>query len=218
MKLEAEDPPPRRRGWVRLGELMLAARTSEFNAVMTARGDASGNASLMGPLGRSMLYALVRQYRPRIVVETGGNLGMSSAFILKAQQDAAIDGARLYSIERSRKFVAGSLIPEDLKAGYVPLAGEVEEFLAGDRLPPEIDMFLHDSTHRYNHMTMEFKAFWPRLRRGGLLVSHDVDMNAAFTDFVSRTYEHDEGGIALRDRTGHLFWGCFAELGFVVKR
>ncbi len=206
-----------RRGFYRISRLLAEVRDGEFNALMTEREKAAGQRSLMGPIGRSMLYALVRQYRPRIIVESGGNLGMASSFILKALQDENIEG-RLYSIERSTKIVPGSLIPEELKAAYVPIRASVEDALAGEQLPAEIDMFLHDSTHRYAHMTMEFERFWPRLRPGGLLVAHDVDMNAAFTDFVSKTYVHDEGGITVSDRTAHLFWGCFAELGFILKR
>lgn len=206
-----------RRGYFRISRLLGDTRHGEFNTLMTARETAAGQRSLMGPIARSMLYALVRQYRPRIIVESGGNIGMASSFILKAMQDEGIDG-RLYSIERSAKIVAGSLIPEEIKGPYVPLQGAVEDFLNGDQLPGEIDMFLHDSTHRYAHMMMEFEQFWPRLRPGGLLVSHDVNMNAAFVDFVSRTYAHDEGGITVPEKTGHLFWGCFAELGFMVKR
>ncbi len=208
---------PVRRGYFRISRLLVEARHGDFNALMTEREIAAGQKSLMGPIARAMLYALVRQYKPRIIVESGGNIGMASSFILKAMQDEGIDG-KLYSIERSAKIVAGSLIPDDIKGPYVPIRGAVEDVLAGDQLPAEIDMFLHDSTHRYGHMLMEFERFWPRLRPGGLLVSHDVNMNAAFTDFVSRTYAHDEGGITVPANTGHLFWGCFAELGFMVKR
>ena len=208
---------PVRRGYFRISRLLAEARRSEFSALMAEREREVGQRSLMGPIARAMLYALVRQYRPRVIVESGGNVGMASSFILKALQDENIAG-RLYSIERSTKIVPGSLIPDGLKGAYVPIAGSVEDVLAGDQLPAEIDLFLHDSTHRYEHMMMEFEGFWPRLRPGGVLVSHDVNMNAAFTDFVSKTYAHDEGGITVPARTGHLFWGCFAELGFMVKR
>ena len=185
---------------------------------MTGRAQVSGVKSLMGPLGCAMLYSLVFHFRPRVIVETGGNLGMASSFILKAMQDAGTtEDGRLYSIERSKKFVPGSLIPEEVKGPSPPVFGAVEDILQGGELPAQIDMFLHDSTHRYNHMTMEFNQFWPRLGRGGLLASHDVNMNAAFTDFVSRTYRHDEGGISLAGQTEHLFWGCFAEIGYAVK-
>jgi cephalosporin hydroxylase len=56
-------------------------------------------------------------------------------------------------------------------------------------LSPSI-CFLHDSSHSYEHMLWEFRQFWPRLRDGGLLVSHDVQMNAAFPEFVTKTYAH----------------------------
>ena len=214
---EGEDSSKVRRGYFNIGKILVEARQGEFNAQMAEREKAAGVKSLMGPIGRAMLYALVYHYRPRVVVESGGNLGMASSFILKAMQDSGVVDGKLYSIERSRKIVPGSIIPEEIKGPYVPVQGDVLELLKGEELPGEIDMFLHDSTHRYDHMTTEFEAFWPRLRRGGLLVSHDVNMNAAFVDFVSRTYAHDEGGITVPEKTGHLFWGCFAELGYVVK-
>jgi predicted O-methyltransferase YrrM len=214
-------PPPEedriRRGWLRLSKTLVEARGGEFLAQMTKRAEESGVRSLMGPIGCAMIYALVYQFRPRIIVETGGNLGMASSFILKAMQDAGVKDGKLYSIERSKKIVPGSLIPEEIKGPYVSLNGAVEDFLSGDQLPESIDMFLHDSTHRYGHQLMEFERFWPRLSRGGLLASHDVNMNAAFTDFISRTYVHDEGGISIPEKTGHLFWGCFGEIGFAVK-
>ena len=206
-----------RRGYFNIGKILVEARQGEFNVQMTEREAAAGGKSLMGPIGRAMLYALVCHYRPRVVVESGGNLGMASSFILKAMQDSGVVEGKLYSVERSKKIVPGSIIPEEIKGPYVAVQGDVLDLLGGDELPGEIDMFLHDSTHRYDHMTTEFEAFWPRLRRGGLLVSHDVNMNAAFVDFVSRTYAHDAGGITVPERTGHLFWGCFAELGYVVK-
>ncbi len=206
-----------RRGYFNIARVLVEARHGEFNALMSEREQAAGTKSLMGPIGRAMLYALVSQYKPRVIVESGGNLGMASSFILKAMHDAGIADGKLYSIERSRKIVPGSIIPEEIKGPYVPLQGAVEDLLKDERIPGEIDMFLHDSTHRYDHMTLEFAQFWPRLRSGGLLVSHDVNMNAAFTDFVSKTYRHDEGGIAIPEETGHRLWGCFAELGFMVK-
>ena len=206
-----------RRGYFHIAKTLVETRHGEFNALMSEREQAAGVKSLMGPIGRAMLYALVRHYQPRVVVETGGNLGMASSFILKAMHDNGTADGKLYSIERSKKIVPGSIIPEEIKGPYVPLQGAVEDLLEDERIPAQIDMFLHDSTHRYDHMTMEFEQFWPRLRPGGLLVSHDVNMNAAFTDFVSKTYRHDEGGIAIPEQTEHRLWGCFAELGFMVK-
>lgn len=198
-------------------QLASGIQVSEFNRRIIDKQNQLTNRSMMGPIARSVLYALVCIYRPKVIVETGGNLGMTSTFILKAIQDAGIEGARLYSIERDKRIVHGSFIPDELRGPFVPLAGAVEDFLNSDEIPQNIDMFLHDSTHRYAHQIMEFEKFWMRLGKGGLLCSHDVDMNSAFTEFISRNYIHDEGGISIPDKTAHTVWGCFAEMGFLVK-
>ena len=80
-------------------------------------------------------------------------------------------------------------------------------------------MFLHDSSHSYRHMLWEFRQFWPRLRDGGLLVSHDVQMNAAFPEFVTKTYAHEKK-TGRRDvqRTSHHEWGRWGYIGFAIKK
>jgi len=53
-----------------------------------------------------------------------------------------------------------------------------------------VDVFLHDSRHTYRTMMKEFTIIWPYLRKGGLLLSHDVIANDAILDFcgnVQRT-------------------------------
>jgi hypothetical protein len=68
-------------------------------------------------------------------------------------------------------------------------------------------------------MRWEFHQFWRRLAEGGLLVSHDVHMNAAFTKFVTDTYAHDKksGHLDLQ-RTSHYEWGRWGYIGFVIKK
>jgi len=165
---------------------------------------------------------LTRWLRPAVVVESGGFIGMSSAFILKALADEKLTTARLYSIEWSENCEQGALIPDELRSasgGFVPLRGKVEDFLRRDQLPSSIDMFLHDSSHSYRHMFWEFQEFWPRLRDGGLLVSHDVQMNAAFPEFVAKTYAHDgKTGRCDAERTSHYEWGRWGYIGFAIKK
>jgi predicted O-methyltransferase YrrM len=101
----------------------------------------------------------------------------------------------------------------------VPMRGKVEDFLKRNQLPRSIDMFLHDSSHSYRHMLWEFRQFWPHLRDGGLLVSHDVQMNAAFPEFVSNTYTHDKKtGRRDAQRTSHYEWGRWGYIGFAIKK
>ena len=197
-------------------------RASEFTTEMIRRRDTYGSEGVMGALDCGTLYGLTRWLRPAVVVESGGFIGMSSAFILKAFADANLATAKLYSIEWSEDCEQGALIPDGLRSassGFAPMRGKVEDFLKRDQLPGSIDMFLHDSSHSYRHMLWEFRQFWPRLRDGGLLVSHDVQMNAAFPEFVTKTYAHEKKtGRRDAQRTTHYEWGRWGYLGFAIKK
>ena len=143
---------------------------------------------------------------------------MSSAFILKALTDAGLTQAKLYSIEFNRDCPHGILVPDELRNGFIRLTADVKDLVKKDQLPGEIDMFLHDSSHRYRHMLWEFREFWKRLPDRGLLVSHDVHFSAAFAEFVAKTYAHDRHGLLDAARATHYEWGRWGYLGFVVKK
>jgi hypothetical protein len=48
-------------------------------------------------------------------------------------------------------------------------------------------------------MTFEFKTAWEYLNEGGLLLSHDIDVNTAFEDMVQ---EQGTGSFLLDDNLG----------------
>src|SRR5256885_13930216 len=208
--------------WHAVARFAQEIRASDFMTEMVQRRDAYGSEGVMGALDCATLYALTRWLRPAVIVESGGFIGMSSAFILKALADEKLTTARLYSIEWSENCEQGALIPDELRSasgGFVPLPGKVEDLLRRDQLPSSIDMFLHDSSHSYRHMFWEFQEFWPRLRDGGLLVSHDVQMNAAFPEFVAKTYAHDgKTGRCDAERTSHYEWGRWGYIGFAITQ
>ena len=208
--------------WDAVARFAAEIRASDFMAEMVRRRDAFGSEGVMGAIDCATLYGLTRWVRPTVIVESGGYIGMSSAFILKALADEKLATAKLYSIELSQECDQGALIPDELRSAsgsFAPMRGKVEDFLKGDRLPSLIDMFLHDSSHSYRHMLWEFRQFWPRLRDGGLLVSHDVQMNAAFPEFVTKTYAHDKKtGRRDAQRTSHHEWGRWGYIGFAVKK
>ena len=208
--------------WDAVARLAAEIRASDFMAEMIRRRDAFGGEGVMGAIDCATLYGLTRWLRPAAIVESGGYIVKSSASILKALEDEKIEKARLYSIELSQDCDQGALIPDELRsasAGFVPMRGKVEDFLKRDQLPSSIDMFLHDSSHSYRHMLWEFRQFWPRLRNGGLLVSHDVQMNAAFPEFVTKTYAHDKKtGRRDAQRTSHHEWGRWGYIGFAIKK
>ncbi|PYL50766.1 MAG: hypothetical protein DMF32_03295 [Verrucomicrobia bacterium] len=207
--------------WDAVARFAKEIRASEFMSDMISRRDAYGSEGVMGALDCATLYALTRWLRPEVLVESGGFIGMSSAFILKALADEKLAASKLYSIELSEDCEQGVLIPEALRSsgGFVPMRGRIEHFLEGNQLPQPIDIFLHDSSHSYQHMLWEFRQFWPRLRDGGLLVSHDIQMNAAFPEFVTKTYAHEKKtGRRDMQRTSHYEWGRWGYIGFAIKR
>jgi predicted O-methyltransferase YrrM len=207
--------------WDAVARFANEIRASEFMSDMITRRDDYGTDGVMGALDCATLYGLTRWLRPTVLVESGGFIGMSSAFILKALADEKLAEPKLYSIELSENCQQGALIPEALRSwpAFVPMRGRIEDFLKSDQLPQSIDMFLHDSSHSYQHMLWEFRQFWPRLRDGGLLVSHDVQMNAAFSEFITKTYAHEKK-TGRRDvqRTCHHEWGRWGYIGFAVKK
>lgn len=208
--------------WDSVARFAAEMRASDFMAQMIRRRDAYGSEGVMGAIDCATLYGLTRWLRPVAIVESGGYVGMSSAFILKALADERLTTAKLYSVELSHECEQGALIPAELRSGsgvFVPMRGKIEDFLKRDELPSPIDMFLHDSSHSYRHMLWEFRQFWPRLRDGGLMVSHDVQMNAAFPEFVAKTFSHDKK-TGRRDAqwTSHYEWGRWAYIGFAVKK
>lgn len=205
--------------WDSVARFAGEIRVSDFMAEMMRRRVAHGSHGLMAALDCATLYALTRWHRPTVVVESGGFVGLSAAFILKALADGKTANAKLYSIEADENCEHWTLVPDELRPQLVPLRAKVEDILPTDKLPAKIDMFLHDSGHTHWHMLWEFRKFWQRLRDGGLLLSHDVHMNGAFSKFVNETYAHDKkSGLLDRSRTSHEEWGRWGYIGFMIKK
>jgi len=152
----------------------------------------------------TVLYALCRRQKPDIVVETGVASGVSSSYILCALEETK--RGELYSIDSPwpetttypggyfmpddvsprvpREKQSGWIIPDYLRHRWQSILGRSSEKLAPllEKVR-EIDLFLHDSEHSYQNMLWEFQTAWAHLKVGGLLLSHNIDMNNAFSDF-----------------------------------
>ena len=89
---------------------------SEFMKEMVRRRDAHGGHRMMGEIDCAILYGLVRWHRPSTVVESGGYLGISSAFILKALADEGLTSAKVYSVVLKwiGNCLHGQLIPDEI--------------------------------------------------------------------------------------------------------
>jgi len=134
-------------------------------------------------------YAAVRAFAPDVVVETGVASGVSTSYLLYALHRN--QRGTLYSIELGdprylpKGKPPGWIVPSWLRSRWNLRLGDSRKLL------PELlshlgkmDVFIHDSLHSYEHMLWEYRAAYPHLRPGGLLLSDDADWNTAFREFA----------------------------------
>jgi predicted O-methyltransferase YrrM len=166
---------------------------------VSGRGRYSWGVSIGTTLG-VVLYVVCRRQNPGIVVETGVASGVSSSYILCALEKN--EHGQLYSIDLPgwQGNQSGWMIPDYLRHRWHLIQGRSSE-----KLTPllkeiaEIDIFLHDSEHSYKNMLWEFQTAWAYLKGGGLLLSHNIDTNNAFSDFCR---ERGVEGYSLTDMGG----------------
>jgi hypothetical protein len=167
-----------------------------------------GSGHTLGAIGYTegvYLYAVMRQLRPEVAVETGVANGFSTAFSLLALEKNGAghlhsvdlprevgreyDQGAFYEGEGRAGIPSGSepgwLIPPELKERWTLVLGRTQ-----DELPPllerlgTVDSFMHDSEHSFECMWFEFNEAWPHLRDGGVLLSDDVNSTEAFRRFA----------------------------------
>jgi hypothetical protein len=149
---------------------------------------------------KELLYVVVRILKPAVVVETGVFDGESTAVILQAMLDGgtgelvSIDLPAVDTIVGSTHAMEDGRLPAGQHPGWVIpdyLRGRLQLRLGDSRalLPevfarhPVVDVFFHDSLHTYDHQLLEYRAAWPHLREGGVLLSDDITWSAAFHRF-----------------------------------
>jgi len=152
------------------------------------------------------LYLLIRLIQPNNIVETGVSSGASSAYILRALHDNK--KGKLYSIDLPPgnlpiNHESGWIVPNNLRNRWSLHIGDAKILL--EPLLAEIgelDCFIHDSLHTYEHMLWEYRTVWPYLKTNGLFLSHDIGASEAFFDFMN------EKGIAWKSyRVFHVLGG-----------
>jgi predicted O-methyltransferase YrrM len=132
------------------------------------------------------IYCIIREKRPRVVIETGMGSGVSTTTILSAMKGTG----RLVSIDPAIPYGKGDrevgfLIPENLKKNL--------EFVKGtsaEKLPPllksleKVDAFFHDSDHSYENVSFELNAVFPKMEDNPLILVDNYDWTKAAEDFA----------------------------------
>ncbi len=127
---------------------------------------------------RAAWYAIVRATRPRHVVETGVDKGLGSCVLAAALLRNADEGhvGRLTALDINPD--AGALIGGKYASVVDLRYGDSIAMLAAST--STVDLFLHDSDHRYEHESAEYQAVAASLTQDSLVMS-------------------DHGGLALSD-------------------
>ena len=154
-------------------------------------------------LKECVLYALVRHYKPGLMIETGVAQGVSTYFILKAMHENR--RGKLISIDepnynpkgyidnggnRDNVYIpkgrqAGWLVPEEYRYRWSLRIGRSDI-----RLPlirrDKPDMFFHDSDHSYKNMKYELEWAIANIKSGGVIIADDTSRNTAWIETSNR--------------------------------
>lgn len=159
------------------------------------------------------LYVLTKMFKPRVIIETGSNVGFSSTFIALAVKENNND-CKFYTIDpypgypwEKLSFIEHHRI-RDPRINYEKLNGEckalgmvppdLKEYIifkncrSEDILPSllkengEVDIFFHDSDHSYRNIVWECSTVMPYLRKDGYILVHDIMLNSAFKEMFDK--------------------------------
>ncbi len=134
----------------------------------------------------AMLCGLMKEYKPKKIVEVGAAAGGTTAVILNCISVLGMD-TEVYSIDASEDYYRDM----KKKTGYLAeecrqfLSHTVKyEFLGGKYLPErldeigeEIDFLILDTVHTLPGELLDFLAALPYLKDGAIVVLHDTFLN-----------------------------------------
>lgn len=137
-----------------------------------------------------VVWCAIRHMRPKRVLETGVARGVTSALILGAMSKPGSVGGHLWSIDLPPVMPgwhaqSKALVDDSLCSSWTYIRGSSRRVMRDTCAEMQtIDVFIHDSLHTRMTMNYEFNLAWTTMHSGSLLISDDVEGNAAFMDFV----------------------------------
>ena len=136
--------------------------------------------SEMTYLERKFLNGIIRQVKPKKILEIGVAAGGGSSIILNAIKD--IDNSLLYSIDYSKKFyrdkhknsgfIVEEKFPHLLAKWKLYTGGVAAKFI--DEIGGNIDLCLLDAMHSNPGEILDFLMILPYLDKNAVIVIHDI--------------------------------------------
>ena len=148
-----------------------------------------------------LIYSLIRRHKPKLMVETGVQNGISTYFILKAMYEnnfgklISIDlpfskgSIREYDGHKDTSWIPkgklpGWVVPESLKSRWRLILGDSKDILPKLHLNG-LDFFMHDSEHSYKVQKFEYEWAYSNILKG-VIASDDIEWGSAWDDFLTK--------------------------------
>ena len=196
---------------------------NQINDILDIKITKSKLTSEMTYLERYFLNGIVRQTKPKKILELGVSAGGSSAIILNAIKD--FDNAKLYSVDYNTKLYydnsknTGFIIDEkfsNLKNKWkLYTGGTAAKYM--EEIGGEIDLCLIDTMHVNPGEFLDFLIVLPYLKKNAILILHDIALHyngnerhsitncILFSCLRGKKLSFNEG-----------LWNSFANIGAVI--
>ena len=158
----------------------------EINDILNIKLVQETTISEMSYLERCFLNGIIRQAKPKKILELGVSAGGSSAVILNAIKD--FDNAKLYSVDYNKKWYrdnskdVGFIIDEKfshLKNNWkLYTEGTAAKFM--EEIGGEIDLCLIDTMHSNPGEFLDFLIVLPYLKKNAILIFHDIALHHTY--------------------------------------
>jgi cephalosporin hydroxylase len=141
-----------------------------------------------------LYYALIRELKPKIIVETGTASGSMTSFILAALNKNK--NGKLISIDLPpqknkmtmnfslKRNEIGFWIPKEYKRrwSYIEADAKIKLFEICSKF--KVDFFIHDSLHTPSHMLLEYAISRRFMSEDTIIASDDILWNDVFENFL----------------------------------
>lgn len=149
-----------------------------------------GGCARTDELTGEVLYDMVRKILPQIVVEIG--TGNSTRCLAKALSD--IHMGHLYTIDPSNigKEVMRDLVTKGLDK-RVTFIQKYSDHCGREFRDKHINLLFIDGNHYYNSVMTDWKVFTPYMKKGDVVIFHDmneVEVTKAFNELCSQGSEY----------------------------
>lgn len=131
-------------------------------------------------------YCAVRILKPRLTIETGVSDGLGAAVLLRALQRNAEEGfpGRLVGIDIDP--TSGWLLDAELRQGYELVIEDSKLALPRVLKGQQLDLFIHDSNHTYEHEMREYELIESALAPNAVLLSDNAHAVSTLEDYAAR--------------------------------